>query len=215
MRRFSMRIKEFTKCFLILLSLLVLFLACAPLAALPDDAKKDVGPSKKIDPSKRNDAEEIYRQGRELYSQGKLEEALSAYGRAASADPTYDAPLGSMGYIYSQMGKSQEALVQYIKAMSLNPDDDFYHGQCALVYNSLKEKDKALAELEKAITLAPENWVHYYNRGMIEKEGGDEASALKDIEKALSLCDERAYRKKMRELLKAMKAPVTKGEEKK
>ncbi|MDQ7821806.1 MAG: tetratricopeptide repeat protein [Candidatus Eremiobacteraeota bacterium] len=151
------------------------------------------------------EALEEYQKGRDLYREGKLEDAASCYLKAISLDPGFDYAYGSLGYIRYEQGNYQEAEKIYLKALELAPSDSFYHGELALVYHALGKKDKAYQECAKALELEPANYLFHYNLGMMQSLDGKKDDARASFEKALTLCKERKARKMIEEKLGGLK----------
>jgi tetratricopeptide (TPR) repeat protein len=159
-------------------------------------------------PEKKTPSPEVlklYNAGRELYSQGKRDEAAAEYKKAIALDPAFDYAYGSLGYIYLEQGKLDEARTMLEKALSLSPADSFYHSEIAVVYERQGKRKEALQSLEKALELNPDSWLYHYNLGVLKLNEGDRTGARLSFEKALSLCASRSEKKQIMQKLEALK----------
>lgn len=151
------------------------------------------------------DVVKLYNTGRELYAQGKLDEAVAVYKKVVEMDPGFDYAYGSLGYIYYDQGNFNEALVMLEKAISLSPEDSFYHSEAALVYEKLGRRKDGILSLQKAIELKPDNWLYYRNLAGMKMSDGDKEGAAAAFEKALALCKDRKEKKLLRERIEELK----------
>ncbi len=147
----------------------------------------------------------LYNSGRDLYGQGKLEEAIETYRKVIELDPLFDYAYGSLGYILYEQKNYDEALAMFEKALSLSPEDAFYHSEIALVYEKLGRRKEGMASLQKATGLKPDNWLYYNNLAVMKNSDGDKEGALAAFEKALSLCGDRKEKKQLRDKIEELK----------
>ena len=204
---------------LLIIILIPLFFCSFPFTAAENTGKEEPkSPSPEATASVVKVSEEAlghYKKGRELFNQGKLDEALEEYRKTLEAAPDFDYAWASLGYIYFQREKYEEAKKHYEKAIELKPGDDFYQGQLAQVYVRLGNRDKAVECLNRAIELAPDNWAHYYNLGELTYENREVDAACTLVEKALKLCKDRQWRVKIRQKLREIKPKRAEQEKKK
>ena len=59
-------------------------------------------------------------EGKELYKQGRLDEAIEKYTEAIRIEPTFDAPYYQRGKVYAEQGRKAEAIADFEKFIYLN-----------------------------------------------------------------------------------------------
>jgi len=195
----------------LLLSILLLALMSSPalttrpgLSLQAAEQKQPEGETQEKKPPSE-DVVKLYNMGRDLYRQGKLDEAIGMYKKAIEMDPAFDYAYGSLGYIYYDQGDFNEALIMLEKAVSLSPEDSFYHSEIALVYEKLGRRKEGIGSLQRAIELMPDNWLYHRNLAVMKMSDGDKEGATAAFEKALVLCKDRKERKLLNEKIEGLK----------
>lgn len=110
-----------------------------------------------------------YLLGRAYTRQGKLEEAVAAYQKAADmhADASYYVSLGKA------LRNRQESITQFKRALALDSSCAQAHLELGRSYVQAQEFGKARPELEKAIELEPDYYEAYYLLGRLLQRSGD------------------------------------------
>ena len=106
----------------------------------------------------------------QLFNQGKIEDAISAFQRAVKSDKSYVQGWFNLGVLYNQTGKGEEAVKSYKKAISIKPD---YSEAYYSLGNALKEQNcivEAISSYQKAIALKPDFLEAHINLGNIFKD---------------------------------------------
>ncbi len=134
-----------------------------------------------------NEANELFRQGLDLYYKAEYEKAKEKYEKVIELNPEYTDVYNEMGNIYFQYKKYNEALAFYNKSIALKPDYAIGLRNAGIVYNQLKENDKALEVLNKAIKLKPDYAEAYSDRGITKRRLKDYDSAIEDFNIAIKL----------------------------
>lgn len=102
-------------------------------------------------------AEAHYLKANRLVESGKLEEAISEYDAAISADPKYADALADYGSVLAMKSDWQAAARKYKLAIAVRPDDALFHANYARVLSKLGLKDQCRQELETAHKLEPKD----------------------------------------------------------
>jgi len=177
---------DFTKAFLILslvivvgqISAIATFSKASPSPALEYHGKGDVNCEEIKDPSLYDSAVSCFSQGLTYYDQGRWQEAIKAFEKAALAEPDYELAYFALGITYSRLEFWEKALASFAKAVALSP----YHAESYLglgvVYTVLGRNNDALEVCRKAVQIKPEYAQAHYALALIYLKLGDKASAL-------------------------------------
>lgn len=124
--------------------------------------------------SSPNDAETQFFLGLVRASQdNRTDEALNAFKKAASIDPTYAEAFFNAGEMYMRKGQAGPAITEYQKAIALKQNYlDAIVGLGQAYYEDKKYSD-AIRELEKAAKLKNDNWETYSSLGDAYRQSGD------------------------------------------
>ena len=101
----------------------------------------------------KNEAETDYNLGNKYASQGKLEDAVTAYQQAITLDPNLTKAHYNLGYVYYEQGKLEDAIAQLQQAITLDPNLAPAHYNLACIYSLKNEQTPAIKWLQKAIAL--------------------------------------------------------------
>jgi len=114
-----------------------------------------------------------YLLGRAYARQGKLEEALANYRKAAELHPdaSYYVSLGKA------LSKRQDSIAQFERALAIDPSYAPAHLELGRRYVQGEQFGKARPELEKAIEIEPDYYEAYYLLGRLLHRAGDEEQA--------------------------------------
>lgn len=125
-------------------------------------------------------------------------EAVAAFDKAATIDPTQTAIFQQLGEARMKMAEGKtgaeydtnvgEAMKAYQKAIELKPDDAATHNNYALALGKAKKFPEMQAELKKAADLDPQNGgKYYYNLGAMLVNSGQGEAAGEAFKKAIEL----------------------------
>jgi len=128
--------------------------------------------------------------GRNLYDQGRFEDALAAFDRALSLSPEKE----DLPYIYSYKGHCLQALGDYDAAIAalelgLAEDEerpDLYNMLGVCCYKKA-EYDQAIGYFQRAVELNPASAMDYANLGVNHRKVGNREQAVHFFTLALSL----------------------------
>jgi len=120
----------------------------------------------------------FFSQGLIYYDQGRWQEAIEAFERAALAEPDYEMAYFALGITYSRLEFWDKALASFAKAVALSP----YHAESYLglgvAYTVLGRNNDALEVCRKAVQIKPEYAQARYALALIYLRLGDKRSAL-------------------------------------
>ena len=111
--------------------------------------------------------EDLYQQGMELFSEGKLDEAITAYKAALERDPSYAEALHALAMTYAHADRLDEAIEAGTKLVELAPDDE-------LAYTSLSLFFQQKGMIAEAEHVAAKGRTLSWKRQLEEKKGTKE-----------------------------------------
>ena len=122
-----------------------------------------------------------------LYTQGRLEEALTQGLVLAEQYPNAPFIPHLLGVVYNGLGRGEEAVASYDRAISLKPDyvDVYYNRGNALL--GLGQLEAALASYDEAIALKPDYAEAYFNRGNALQNLNKMEAAVTSYDQAIAL----------------------------
>jgi len=177
---------DFKKAF----SLLSLVIAIAQLSAMATFSKASPSPAREYqgrgdmhgeenkDLNLYDSAATFFSQGLSYYDQGRWQEAIDAFERAALVEPDYELAYFGLGITYSRLEFWEKALASFAKAVAISP----YHAEAYLglgvTYTVLGRNHDALEVCTKAVQIKPEYAQAHYALALIYLKLGDQASAL-------------------------------------
>ena len=91
-----------------------------------------------------------------LQEQGKLNEAIEAYGKAISLQPDFAEAHNNIGSTFLEQGKLDQALEASKKALSLQPDFGEAQSNLGLTLQEQGKLEEALLAYSKALSLQPD-----------------------------------------------------------
>lgn len=92
---------------------------------------------------------------------GNSREAIAAYNRAITLDPSNARAYHSRGDAYADLGKYKRAISDYTRAIELDPRNSEVYDDRGLAYYALKDYDWAISNYTWAIELDPHNATAY------------------------------------------------------
>ncbi|HWO41759.1 MAG TPA: tetratricopeptide repeat protein [Candidatus Eisenbacteria bacterium] len=78
--------------------------------------------------------EDLYQQGMEFFSEGKLEQAIAAYEAALERDPNYAEALHALAMTYARAERLDEAIATGKKLVELAPNDELAYTSLSLFF---------------------------------------------------------------------------------
>jgi Flp pilus assembly protein TadD/tRNA A-37 threonylcarbamoyl transferase component Bud32 len=124
-------------------------------------------------------AEEHGRLGLKLWQDGKADEALVEYRKAAELDPTKDSFHQILGTLLLNKDRLDEAIAAYRKALEIDPSPATIHNNLGVALSHKGRVDEAIAEYNKAIEQNPRDSIYHNNlgRALLDRGRLDEAIA--------------------------------------
>lgn len=123
---------------------------------------------------------------RELFYEGKHNEAEEAFKALLSVDPRNVKVLGSLGTLYYRQGNMELAMKYWNEALSISPDDAVLRG----LVNSIKQKGKgntALYHIGTNKETSEDSWETHYNIGQELYYKGNYQEAVSELKKSRDL----------------------------
>jgi len=132
----------------------------------------------------RNNSLAHYMLGLSLEEQGKIDEAMVHYSRAAHLN-SYDKAFFKMGYALYQKGKLDEAMIHYKKALQTNPNYAEAQNNMGIVLARQGDMNGAIKHYHAALRINPNHVGANYNLGRISVNQGKTAEAIRYYRKVL------------------------------
>jgi len=122
-----------------------------------------------------------------LYTQGRLEEALTQ--GVALARQYQHAPLiaNLLGAIYTGLGREDEAVASYHRALTLKPDYVEAHYNLGVALDKFGRHAEAVTSYGRALALKPDYAEAHYNLGVALDNHGKHEEAVASYHRALEL----------------------------
>ncbi len=133
--------------------------------------------------------------GKALQAEGKPQEAMPHFARAAAIEPSYVFAYIHMGIYQHQQGDLQDAVQQYQKVISLTANDIVHYAEIrheifanmATAYAGLGDFARARDCLESAVSLNPDNAQVWTSLGIMAQKTGDPGRAIEAYSQAVKL----------------------------
>ena len=142
--------------------------------------KGDLNSEEIKDPGLDGSAETCLSRGFTYYDQGRWQEAIKAFERAAQVEPEYQLAYFALGITYSRLEFWEKALASFAKAVALSPHHAESYLGLGVAYTVLGRNNDALEVCSKAIKIKPEYAQAHYALALIYLKLGDKASALEE-----------------------------------
>ncbi|MDR2212789.1 MAG: tetratricopeptide repeat protein [Pseudomonadales bacterium] len=133
------------------------------------------------------DARELCLRAARHQQNGRLQEALADYQRAAALTPNDPTIHYKIGTVRDMARHPEPALESFARAIELRPDFAWAHFNRGLVLSDLKRQDEALRAFDRAIALQPDFIHAYQNRATALEKLGRYEEALQGYEQAIAL----------------------------
>lgn len=125
-------------------------------------------------------------EARELFYEGKYNEAEEAFKALLSVEPRNVKVLSSIGTLYYRQGNMELAMKYWNEALSISPNDAVLRG----LVNSMKQKGKGNTTLYHIGTnkeIREDSWETHYNDGQELYYKGNYQEAVSELKKARDL----------------------------
>jgi Tfp pilus assembly protein PilF len=122
-----------------------------------------------------------------LYDQGKFDDAVESYQKAATLEPDFADAHYNLGNAFKQTGELKKAVESYKTSLAINPID------AEVLYNygkALKDKgeiDAAIDCYKQAIKIKPDYADAYYNMGNTLEDKGELDAAIDSYKQAIKI----------------------------
>ncbi len=118
---------------------------------------------------------------------GRLEEAITNYSKALTANPEHAGAHYNLGNAFKFAGKPADAIAHYIKALKIRPDFVEAHNNLGAVLNDTGRHGEAAASFHNALRINPQHVDAYNNLGDVFRNLGQPGPAIDTYIKALSI----------------------------
>jgi len=122
-----------------------------------------------------------------LQEEGRVDEAIGHYQRAAAIKPDYAPAYNNMGTALRAKGRAEEAIAAYRRALETMPDYPDAHYNLANVLMEQNRSDEAVRHLEIASRSLPSSAAVHNNLGKALAEKGRHAEAAAELAQAVAL----------------------------
>ena len=114
-----------------------------------------------------------FQRGNELYSQGKIEDAVTAYRQCVALQPEFPNARFNLGVALGDAGLYAEAAEVLQQVVDAEPERAQAHNSLGFAFARRREIKKAIAAYERAIELEPKYAQAHMNLGMCLLQAGD------------------------------------------
>ena len=147
-------------------------------------------PSALAEPAKAEKTEENssnlnYIKGRQLYLDGKYEEALPFFQEAARSDPENPFINHQLSEIFLRLSQYEKAEIYCAKAVEQEPNNVEYLTTMGGIYAALKKYPEAKKQYSRIAVLQPENPKTSLLLGILEAESGNTEGGIQILSKAI------------------------------
>lgn len=126
-----------------------------------------------------------YKKGRNAYSKGDYEGALSHLQNAIQLDPEFADGHNDLGVVLGKLGNTAEAAEQFQKAINLSPDHSVATTNLCLILYMLRRYQEVVPLARRALKNDPgQTYVRYVLAMSIVAQRGDKKEALDNLERA-------------------------------
>lgn len=106
-----------------------------------------------------------FQHGNALYDQGRMDEAIVAYGRAVRSKPDHSEAHNNLGAALQARGRMEEAIAAYREAVHRQPDYATAWSNLGSALQGQGKLDDAVAAYREALRLKPGYGMAHYNLG--------------------------------------------------
>ncbi|RJO72787.1 MAG: tetratricopeptide repeat protein, partial [Myxococcales bacterium] len=156
--------------------------AAAPMKSAPAAAAAKVSPQPNAADALREargrEAKRLFALGAALHRQGRIADAVRAYGRAIVFDPVFADAYANLGAAFRAQGKSEAAVASAARALALQPDRANFHSNLGNALRDQGRLEEAAQALQQALRLAPDAPEILYNFGLVLRDMGRLDTAL-------------------------------------
>ena len=132
-------------------------------------------------------AQQLFKKGHELQSQGLFDDAISSFKKAITLNPNFPAPYFSLGALLQQRGYVEDAIVLYQKVLDLSPGHSDTYNILGSAFQAKGQIEMAMESYQKAIEFNPDSYMAHNNLGSALKLMGNIDQAIEQYQIALRL----------------------------
>lgn len=136
---------------------------------------------------REREAVRMFQSAAELQRNGKLDDAIKAYGKSLLLNPKQPDVYNNMGVALRSLSRLEAAVACYRRSLVLKPNNSGVYSNMGNALRELGRLEVALASHQQAVKLSPRSTEAYYNLGLVLRDLGQTDAALSCLEKALEL----------------------------
>ena len=154
----------------------------------------------------RTDTTALMRRGKDLYDQGRFEDAARAYKEVIRLKPDNQAAQSNLGSANFRLQRLDEALTSFREAVRLNPNDAEARQNLGAGLAALGSFDDAIKEYLQAVSMKPDLAQAHYSLGVLYQEQNNKDKAISELKRYLELGTEAQLRADAQQRLQALGA---------
>jgi Flp pilus assembly protein TadD len=136
---------------------------------------------------REREAARMFNNAAGLHREGKLDDAIEAYGKSLLLNPKQPDVYNNMGVALRSQGKLEAAVACYRRSLVLKPNNSGVYSNMGNALRELGRLEVSMASHQQAVRLAPRSTEAYYNLGLVLRDLGQTEAALSCLDKALAL----------------------------
>jgi len=137
--------------------------------------------------SKRAQAQEHFRRGREWEQQGRWDKAAQQYQAALACDPNLAYAHNNLGWAYKRQGRLDEAIAEFEAELRINPRNALAYQNLGWSHAEEGRLDKSMQAFQAALRIDPNNPDAHYGLGFVYGQQGRLDLAIQENQTALSI----------------------------
>ena len=127
-------------------------------------------------------AETYFAKGNQLYTQGKLQEAIASFEKCLELDSSYLPARFNLGVILGNLGQYSQAIEQLEQVIQAEARHAEAYNSLGFIYSQQRQLDRAITYYRQAINVAPKFAQAHYNLGMTLLQLGEYQEGWKEYE---------------------------------
>ena len=138
-------------------------------------------------------SQQFYKQGNDLFDQGKYQDAISYYNMTLSIDPANINALYNKALALDKLNKTYDAISYYDKVLAITPNDTDTLNNKGVDLTNLGKYDEAILSYEKVLAITPNDTDALYNIGTTYDNVGKHDKAIFYYDKVLAIDPTNVY----------------------
>jgi Flp pilus assembly protein TadD len=135
----------------------------------------------------RTDISALMQRGKDLYDQGRYEDAVRVYSEVVRLKPDNEAAQSNLGSSYFRLQQIDNALAAFREAVRLNPNDAEALQNLGAGLAALGNYDDAIQQYLKAVAINPDLAPAHYSLGVLYQEQNNKDKAISELQRYLEI----------------------------